>query len=201
MQARQRSWSVVWAWTSCRVQMSYNVPSVALEWAATASSAMAASTGCTSNTVDSSSWQRTLITDVHGTRELHTPWTADHRGKDSRPQREVQVGPAKLEVVASFCYLGAMLSAAGGCELSTTTCLKIPWKKFKELLPVLSSRHLSLTLKMPGKPASENVVCLLNILANFSNLFLHTGKQCGPWSDCSEKSSLIWVHTVCKNVF
>ena len=42
---------------------------------------------------------------------------------------------------------------------------------------------LSLTLKMPRKPASENVVCLcclLNILANFSNLFLHTGKQCGP---------------------
>ena len=38
-----------------------------------------------------------------------------------RPQREVQVGSDKLEVVASFCYLGDMLSAAGGCELSTTT--------------------------------------------------------------------------------
>ena len=38
-----------------------------------------------------------------------------------------------------------------------------------------------LILKMPRNPASENVVCLchlLNILANFSNLFLHTGKQC-----------------------
>ena len=45
-----------------------------------------------------------------------------------------------------------------------------------------------LTLKMPRKPASETVVCLcclLNILSNFSNLFLHTGIQCGPWSDCS----------------
>ena len=45
-----------------------------------------------------------------------------------------------------------------------------------------------LTLKTPRKTASENVVCLcrlLNILADFSNLFLHTGKQCGPWSDCS----------------
>ena len=29
--------------------------------------------------------------------------------------------PDKLEVVASFCYLGDMLLAAGGCELSTTT--------------------------------------------------------------------------------
>ena len=34
---------------------------------------------------------------------------------DSRPQSEVQVGPDKLEVVASFCYLGDMLSADGGC--------------------------------------------------------------------------------------
>ena len=26
-------------------------------------------------------WQRTLITVVHSTRELHAAWTADHRGK------------------------------------------------------------------------------------------------------------------------
>ena len=59
------------------------------------------------------------------------------------PQKKVQVRPDKLEVVASFCYLGDMLSAAGGCELSTTTRVKTAWKKFKDLLPVLSSRHLS----------------------------------------------------------
>ena len=41
---------------------------------------------------------------------------------DGRPQREVQVGSDKLEVVGSFCYLGDMLSAACGCELSATTC-------------------------------------------------------------------------------
>ena len=65
------------------------------------------------------------------------------RPLDGRPQKEVQVRPDKLEVVASFCYLGDMLSAAGGCELSTTTHVKTAWKKFKDLLPVLSSRHLS----------------------------------------------------------
>ena len=57
--------------------------------------------------------------------------------------RKVQVRPDRLEVVASFCYLGDMLSAAGGCELSTTTRVKTTWKKFKDLLPVLSSCHLS----------------------------------------------------------
>ena len=59
-------------------------------------------------------------------------------------------------------------------------------KHFKEsfLVDVVQT----LTLKAPRKTASENVVCLcrlLNILADFSNLFLHTGKQCGPRSDCS----------------
>ena len=58
---------------------------------------------------------------------------------DGRPQRDVQIGPDKLEVVASFCYLGDMLSAAGGCELSTTTHVNTALKKFKELLPVLFS--------------------------------------------------------------
>ena len=52
--------------------------------------------------------------------------------------------------------------------------LVMHWLKWQE--------HL-LTLKTPRKPASENGVrfCrMLYILANFSNLILHTGKQCGP---------------------
>ena len=62
---------------------------------------------------------------------------------DGRPQSEVQVGPDKLEVVAAFCYLSDMLSAGGGCEMTVTTRVKTAWKKFRELLPVLTSRHLS----------------------------------------------------------
>ena len=65
------------------------------------------------------------------------------RPLDSTPLKEVQVRPDKLEVVASFCYLRDMLLAAGGCELSTTTHVKTAWKKFKELLLVLFSLHLS----------------------------------------------------------
>ena len=39
----------------------------------------------------------------------------------SRPQSEVQVGPDKLEVVASFWFLGDLLSAGGCCEKAVTT--------------------------------------------------------------------------------
>ena len=61
---------------------------------------------------------------------------------DGRQQNEVQVGPDKLEVAASFCYLGDMLSAGGGCEITVTIRVKTTWKKFRELLPVLYSRLL-----------------------------------------------------------
>ena len=36
-----------------------------------------------------------------------------------------------------------MLSAGGGCEITVTTLVKTVWKKFMELLPVLTSCHLS----------------------------------------------------------
>ena len=62
---------------------------------------------------------------------------------DGRPQSEVQVEPDKLEVVAPFFYLDDMLSAGGGREIMVTTPVKIAWKKFRELLQVLTSRHLS----------------------------------------------------------
>ena len=64
-------------------------------------------------------------------------------GPIDRPQKDVHVGSDKLEVVASFCYLGDMLSADGGCELALITHVKTAWKKFKEILPVLSPYHLS----------------------------------------------------------
>ena len=57
---------MVQAWTSCRVQASFHAPSVALEWVATASSATAASTGCTSLLVQEnrfSRWRSSWISD------------------------------------------------------------------------------------------------------------------------------------------
>ena len=39
---------------------------------------------------------------------------------------------------------------------------------------------------------------LLNILVNFSNLFLHTRKQCVPWSDCSWSGTTLFAKTTIK---
>ena len=43
---------------------------------------------------------------------------------DGRPCKTVQVGNDTLKVVDAFCYLGDMLSAAGGSELVTITRVK-----------------------------------------------------------------------------
>ena len=61
---------------------------------------------------------------------------------DGRPVHEVSAGEDVLEVVASFCYLGDMLSAGGGCELAAINRVNVGWGKFRGLLPILSSRHL-----------------------------------------------------------
>ena len=97
---------------------------------------------------------------------------------DGRPQREVQVRPDKLEVAASFCYLGDMMSAACGSELSTTTWMKTAWKKFKELKPVLSSRHLSF---------KTVAVCTVRVCGAQCSMPVKLGQQQSPASSvCSE---------------
>ena len=49
----------------------------------------------------------------------------------------------KLDVVASFCCLADMLSAAGGCELFQPQHVWNRLEEVQDLLPVLSSCHLS----------------------------------------------------------
>ena len=63
---------------------------------------------------------------------------------DVRPFEHVELDGESLDVVDSFCYLGDMLSAGGGCELASITRIRAAWGKFRQLLPLLTSRSLSL---------------------------------------------------------
>ena len=53
---------------------------------------------------------------------------------------------SNLEVVDKFCYLGDMLDASGGAESSTVTRVS-GWKKFRALLPLLTTKVISLKVK------------------------------------------------------
>ena len=54
-----------------------------------------------------------------------------------------------LEVVDKFCYLGDMIDASGGAESGTICRLQCGWKKFRELLPLLTTK--AVPLKVRGK--------------------------------------------------
>lgn len=66
---------------------------------------------------------------------------------DGRPVTQVDVDGTQLDVEASFCYLGDMLCAGGGCELAIKTRCCTAWGKFKKLLPILTSKHVSLNTR------------------------------------------------------
>jgi hypothetical protein len=68
--------------------------------------------------------------------------TGHARPIDMRPFQVVKVDEDSLDVVDAFCYLGDMLSAGGGSELSSCVRIKTAWGKFRQLLPILSNHNL-----------------------------------------------------------
>ena len=72
-----------------------------------------------------------------------------------------------------------MLSAGGGCEIMVTTRVKTAWKKFRELLPVLRSGHLS--YKTSGHVSSSYVqIAMPEKVTGFVRKKL-TEKDCREW--------------------
>jgi len=51
---------------------------------------------------------------------------------------------ANLEVVDKFCYLGDMLSVDGDADAAVEARIQIGWDKFRQLLPLLTNRDISL---------------------------------------------------------
>ena len=48
---------------------------------------------------------------------------------------------ANLEVVDKFCYLGEMLSVDGDADAAVEARIRIGWKKFRQLVPLLTSTN------------------------------------------------------------
>ena len=79
---------------------------------------------------------------------------------DGRPIIELQLGKDKLEVVPEFCYLGDMTSACGGCDLAVIMRCKCAWGKFRQLLSLLTNRHIPLVVRGYVYSASVRSVML-----------------------------------------
>ena len=66
---------------------------------------------------------------------------------DGRMKEKVDFANSHLDVVQKFCYLGDTLGPEGGCKEATIARMRSGWKKFHELLPILTNRGISLEAK------------------------------------------------------
>jgi len=51
------------------------------------------------------------------------------------------------ELVDKFCYLGDMLSVDGDANAAVENRIRIGWKKFSQLVPLLTNKDISLTVR------------------------------------------------------
>ena len=63
-----------------------------------------------------------------------------HPLENGNEAHKIKLGNVEYERVNKFCYLGDMPSAGGGGKASSVTQVRTGWKKFRELLPLSTSR-------------------------------------------------------------
>ena len=106
---------------------------------------------------------------------------------DGRLFKEVVVGDCVLEVVDRFCYLGDMLSAGGGCMAAATARCRCAWGKFRENLPLFTS-----------KPVPFDPKCRL-FSSNVRSSMLHGTETWPMTSDglhqlcCNDSAMIRWI--------
>jgi len=54
---------------------------------------------------------------------------------------------AQLELVDKFCYLGDMVSVDGDADAAVEARIQIGWNKFRQLVPLLTNKDLSLIMR------------------------------------------------------
>ena len=69
----------------------------------------------------------------------------DARAIHAQSYDKIYADGEPLESVDSFCYLGDMLG--GGCESVVITRGRTAWGKYRDLLPILSSKNVALRTK------------------------------------------------------
>ena len=67
---------------------------------------------------------------------------------------------AMLEIVDKFCYLGDMLSVDGDVQAAAEARNQIGWNKFRQLVPLLTNKDVSLIMKGCTVAVCEAACCM-----------------------------------------
>ena len=113
-------------------------------------------------------------------------WSAPYLFANQRRQVFWRRGP-----YYGMCFFLLQVKNSCDCDLR-----KFPYRKFPYFVKNLIAAWQPLTIQVLtlNGPIATKVVCFSRLLKCLRSLY---GKQCGPRSDWSYRSSLFWVHTVC----
>ena len=95
-------------------------------------------------------WVHKRCSGIKGKLASGQEYTCSKCSADCPPEAEnvvVNCGGQKIDVVEKFCYLGDTIGARGGAEESVTARIQSAWNKFRELLPLLTSKSFPLLTK------------------------------------------------------
>ena len=112
---------------------------------------------------------------------------------EGRPSTGIAVKESELEVVYEFYYLGDMIDAGGGCERASIARTKAAWGKFKQLLPLLTSRALPVNIR--------DKVCKSCV----RSVMLHGSETWAPTKDTTarlvrnDRAMLRWMYNIKPN--
>ena len=132
---------------------------------------------------------------VHKTCNVITKWLvenpsyicprckAESRLTAGQTVTEVDVDGTMLDVDTTFCYLGDMLCSGGGCDSDIAARCCVSRGKFRKLLPVLTTRHLS-----PGYVPR----CARPSLARLCSMVVRRGNQRNPNLGGSAQMTVPW---------
>ena len=104
---------------------------------------------------------------------------------DSKP---VVINGEEIEKVSLFCYLGDFVEQCGVCFDATTTRIRSAWKKFRDLLPILTCRGLSLK----SRGYSYNA-CVRSVLLCASETWAATQEDVS----CLNRNDMMMIRWIC----
>ena len=82
----------------------------------------------------------------------------------STGRTSVDIGAsAGLELLDKFCYLGDMLSVDGDAAAAVETRIRVGWNKFRQLVPLLTNKDISLSEQKGCTVAVCKVVCCTEV--------------------------------------
>ena len=100
----------------------------------------------------------------------------------------VVINGEEIKKVSSFCYLGDFIGQRGECFNATTARIRSAWKKFRDLLPVLTCCGLS--LKSHGYACNA---CVHSVLLYSSETWAATQED----FSCLNRSDMMMIRWIC----